>query len=328
VRYGKTRRIPTIAPLLALAAGCGSTGHGYALDVGSDESGVALLPGSSGEGGASSLAVSIAPAAPVLCPGQCADLSARAVGGTGPYAYQWDHGLPAGAGPEHVCPNATTTYTVVASDSSGHSSGELSTPPVQGSASVTVTVSSSCSEAGVPIVDGGGQDTQEAPVDGGVDVDPGATADADASSAACVNLGPTPWSSCETISTRPTATQIAWFPNVCQSAGFLPVSLCLPHPLLAGQSYQFLVTFDSLAAIYGGPYGFALWGAAASCVESQKLTEQQLPSAPFAGTVTFPFCVTADAEYPALVWHWLSTIPGDSWAGISIQVCSGCGGGG
>ena len=67
-----------------------------------------------------------------VCPGDCADISATIVSGTGPYTYLWSNGLPATAGPHHVCPSATTTYSVTITDNGN--GGATST------ASGTVTV--------------------------------------------------------------------------------------------------------------------------------------------------------------------------------------------
>jgi hypothetical protein len=318
-----------MAPILALAAGCGTSGHGYALDVGSDDSGGAGPPGLGdvgGEAGASVLAVSIAPGARVLCSGQCADLSAQAVGGTGPYVYQWDHGLPAGAGPEHVCPIETTTYTVVATDSSGHGVGEFVGAPAKGSASVTLTVKLDCSEAGTPTTDA------NAGIEANVGIEASTVVDAGA------NLDVTGWSGCETLSQSPTGTQTPLHETACSSDGSpgATSAICLPQPLLAGQRYQMAVTFGGLVVV-GTPPQFALSGATASCpsqmlgpsmvscVENQPLIPQQ--SALIQQQMaTSSVCITADADYPELLLRWI-TVPTQFTSGptnLTIQVCTGC----
>jgi hypothetical protein len=230
----------------------------------------------------------------------------------GPYVYQWDHGLPAGAGPEHVCPSETTTYTVVATDSSGHGSGELSTPPAQGSASVTVTVSSACSDGGARVVDEGGID---AALGAEADGDAGVVADGDAPAIACADPGPAPWSGCETI-LNPIQGKEAF--QFC--GGRLPeYYACLPQPILAGQSYEIRVTFSN-PFVFGAPPQFAVWGSTATpnCAESQQLTQQPLSNV--------SFCVTPDAHYPELLFEWLGNNSLTTYGDLTIQVCSGCNG--
>jgi hypothetical protein len=143
-----------------LAAGCGSGAHSF-LDVGSDDgggggSGSNLALGSGADASTASLSVSASARSTPLCPGQCTTLSASAGGGKAPYALRWDHGLTTDGGPVTVCPSASTTYTVTATDSSGHSGGEISAATLTGSAKVTVEVSAaaSCMDAGPPVLDG------------------------------------------------------------------------------------------------------------------------------------------------------------------------------
>ena len=107
------------------------------------------------DGGAPSFAVT--PTGPVtVCPGECAFIGASASGGVPPYELAWDHALPGGSVPLHVCPDETTTYTVVASDSSG-TSGEFASPAATATASVTVTIAPDC-DAGAAIPDAAAPD--------------------------------------------------------------------------------------------------------------------------------------------------------------------------
>ena len=134
---------------LALA-GCGSS-RAPVGEVGVFPEGGAF--GGDDGAGAGTVSVSVTPASALVCAGQCADLTASASGGVAPYTYAWDHGLGASAS-QHVCPEATTAYSVTATDSSGQA-GEVVRPSATGSAQATVTVSASCSDAGVPLDDGG-----------------------------------------------------------------------------------------------------------------------------------------------------------------------------
>ncbi|MCW3086490.1 MAG: Ig domain protein group 2 domain protein [Bacteroidetes bacterium] len=74
----------------------------------------------------------VAAGATSICPGTTTPISAVAAGGNGgPYTYTWGPiGTPAGS-PVTVAPNATTTYTVIATDNCG-------TPPAIDSVTVTL----------------------------------------------------------------------------------------------------------------------------------------------------------------------------------------------
>jgi hypothetical protein len=135
----------------AFAAGCGRSAQGYALDVGGDDGPALVFEGGAGTG-PSAVSVSITPASPTICPGSCVTLAVQASGGTAPYAFDWGGGLEADGGGARVCPDASTTYRVTATDSSKHS-GEVASPSATGSASVTVQVSTTCADADLPPVD-------------------------------------------------------------------------------------------------------------------------------------------------------------------------------
>ena len=57
--------------------------------------------------------------------GRCAVLIAQATGGREPYTYQWSDPSLGGPGPHSVCPQQATQYSVVVTDSSNTSSGEI-----------------------------------------------------------------------------------------------------------------------------------------------------------------------------------------------------------
>ncbi len=153
--------------VVALLAGCGSAGQGYSLDVGGDDAGGMISLGAPGaDGGGGTLSVSVGSTAAVVCPGGCATLTAQASGGTGPYTYSWDHGLAADGGGVRVCPGATTTYEVTATDSSGKP-GEALKANATGSARTTVMVSTNCSDADVPIQDAACASIGQAPPEAG-----------------------------------------------------------------------------------------------------------------------------------------------------------------
>jgi hypothetical protein len=130
------------------ATGCGSGSASQALDVGTDEAGVGLGLNAGPDSGRRSLSVSASATTSTVCPGTCVALSARAAGGTPPYAFAWDHGLAADGGAATACPGATTVYGVTVTDSSGHSGGELGTTDLEAATTVTVAVSASCADGG------------------------------------------------------------------------------------------------------------------------------------------------------------------------------------
>ena len=305
------------AGLLAVSFGCGGRIGGEAGEIGVFEADAA-------QGSAvGPLAVLVAPGSATLCPGQCAMLSAQPGGGHAPYSVQWDHGLASKGAAVRVCPTATTTYGVVVTDSSGHSSGELQTPSATASGAVTVTVTPNCQGAAA---DDAGLD--DAALESSEPLHADYTLEGDGGP--CVNAGPAPWSGCETISFgSDDAGHGAWIdwcttqsPNSAQST----YGLCLPKPLLTGQSYSIRVTYD-VQGVTGPANQNALYGSTQLCAESQELTPLQTwPDSllvPYTGSFTQSACATANANYPVLLMEefMYASIPTET---ITIQVCTGC----
>jgi len=127
---------------LPLVAGCGGR-----TGMPSNIAGVDSLDGSASTFGAedagppSGLSVSVVPGEPAICAGQCTALMAQATGGVPPYAFALSPSGASDGDSIYVCPGSSTTYTITATDSSGHV-GELGGSPNTGSAKVTVAVSS------------------------------------------------------------------------------------------------------------------------------------------------------------------------------------------
>jgi hypothetical protein len=127
------KRALSLGPVFLLATACGSAGALVVSSPGDDAS----APGAGGgptspdggsfssDGGASrgGLAVSVSPASPVVCPGECVTLTASAAGGVSPYSYSWSAAAGTSAS-VRVCPKSTTTYAIATTDSSGHA-GDL-----------------------------------------------------------------------------------------------------------------------------------------------------------------------------------------------------------
>jgi hypothetical protein len=137
------RRGPRLRWVLACGAvltACGS-GAGSLGEVGTYADGGSFA-GDDGGGGAL-LRVSVSPAQSSVCSGQCADLTVTAAGGVPPYTYAWSGGLEGTPAAQRVCPTATTTYVVTATDSSGRG-GELAAASARASGSATVTVTPEC----------------------------------------------------------------------------------------------------------------------------------------------------------------------------------------
>ena len=116
-------------------AGSGQAGSGGASGAGS-------VAGSAGSSG-SEYRVTIDASRTMLCSGGCAELSALAENGNEPYAFAWSGDLGDGPGPHEVCPDETTTYSVVASDTAVYGE-EFGRPSRDTSASIEVRVDEGC----------------------------------------------------------------------------------------------------------------------------------------------------------------------------------------
>jgi hypothetical protein len=71
--------------------------------------------------------------------GSCAVVLAQTQGGMQPYSYTWSNPSWAGPGPFTICPDSPTSVSVAVTDSSGSSSGELSSGGQTAKASTSVT---------------------------------------------------------------------------------------------------------------------------------------------------------------------------------------------
>jgi hypothetical protein len=307
--------------IAALQPGCGSTdGNASPGEVGIyDPDGSPFGSTPPGDGGGASLAVSVAPPGAALCPGQCVDLSAQAVGGTAPYSYRWNPGPPGTAESLHACPSATTTYTVTATDSSGRS-GELGGAPARGSASATVTVSSPLDCRADAQSDAAADAFANAPTDSSMEML------VDTSSDGPVGSPADAWTGCEVV----TAPMLNLADSgLCQpgdsGVGILPFPLPLPEPLLAGQSYS--ITLDIPLTVPTAPaVNAAVWGSTGDCVYGQRLTTQPLAFTPLiSSTPRITFCATVDANYSRLVvGTYLPSPASGGWGSgpPTAQVCA------
>jgi hypothetical protein len=147
LRLGLAGVVPLVAlaaaaALAATAAGCGSAANTAALDVGADEAGPGLLTGDAGPAPDGSLSAQIqqdhvgVTFVTITCSGSCADVQAVGTGGNPPYAFAWSDGSTTAT--RHVCPGASTSYTVTVTDTSP--AGELSRPPQTAEATLTADV--------------------------------------------------------------------------------------------------------------------------------------------------------------------------------------------
>jgi hypothetical protein len=307
------------AGALVASLGCGGNAQGTGAP---GEVGVFDLDASQGpDVDVGRLAVSASSSLSSLCPSDCATLSAQATGGVAPYTFAWDHGLTSTGATALVCPDATTTYKVTATDSSGHSSGELQTASQTGTASVTLTVDASCAghapmdDAGA---DGGSDDAALA--DDAIGID---------DAGVCVNAGNAPWSGCETIGGSGPSAFIGWCTQPSGTSTPYSWGLCLPRPMLAGQPYSVQITYN-VSGVLGPTPQDALLGSTQLCAESQTLVPLQswpIVFTPYTGSFMQSACVTADANYPVLLLETVqengSSIPSDT---VTIQICNGCGG--
>jgi hypothetical protein len=79
------------------------------------------------------------------CAGSCADVEAVATGGNPPYSYRWEDGSTSTT--RHVCPTASTSYEVAATDTAV-SSGEFPRPSQVARAALTANVLACPADAG------------------------------------------------------------------------------------------------------------------------------------------------------------------------------------
>src|SRR6185312_1397173 len=141
-----------LLPVCGLAgalSGCGSHGAGPLGEVGvfgGDDGGSFASPGAP-DGGSLDAHIESGGIAVQLvtlgCSAGCADVQAIATGGNPPYSFAWQDGAVGAA--RHLCPSATESFEVTASDTGG--SGELPRPSQTAKAQVTAQVLA-CPDAG------------------------------------------------------------------------------------------------------------------------------------------------------------------------------------
>jgi hypothetical protein len=285
--------------LLAGGSAC-SSGGGSLGEVGTynDAGSFSSAADAGGGNGGGALRVSITPAAPTVCAGQCVDLSASATGGVAPYSYQWGDGSTV-VGLLHVCPTSSTRYSVTATDQSGHG-GEFAASNGQASASAIVTVSAACSGDADAISDA----AASAPPDEG----------ADAADAA-------PWTGCETSM----STTWACGPYIDGSSTLIVGSVPLTNALVAHQSYDVTMQVNTVVPTASN-FQIEVFGSNASCQIEQVLTLQPLPVIPvLGGVVSIQFCAIAQASESQLVVGIIQSGSGGIGTGsngVSVQTCA------
>jgi hypothetical protein len=214
---------------------------------------------------------------------------------------------------------ASTTYTVIASDSSAQK-GELATPAGLGAASVTVIVGTECGDTSTSV-------PEDVDASGDATVDLDATDREDGWGNACPDPEPAPWSGCMTVS----ATGPPYSINECASlVGTTPSwKVSLPKPLLAGQTYQMIASFNVYDLIAAPQY--YLWATTASCSQSQvpRSTGWATKDSTLSDTWTVPFCFVPNNCYTELVLlleHLDASIAGATgvYQPTSFQICTGC----
>ena len=84
----------------------------------------------------------------MICSDSCTVIAGSATGGTPPYSYAWENGLPSEPGPHTVCPITTATYNLRVTDDTG----------LMDSSSITITIGDAVSPvadvASLPMVTG------------------------------------------------------------------------------------------------------------------------------------------------------------------------------
>jgi hypothetical protein len=306
-----------VCPAAMLVAGCSPGGSG--------EFPGEIAATSDGDGSAAAnhhhvrFGISVSPPAARVCPGACVTLDVQAGGGTPPYTFRWDQGLPA-SGTVRVCPTRTTTYTVTADDSSGPPSGGAPTPDAEDIDHTTITVDPAC--------DAGFVETPEpTPVEQASD---GGDDEVGPPPGMCNDPDDTPWSGCMTFnsgnSTTPSQAYGGWCEMPSATLAAYSFGLCLPYALLPGQGYQVDVTYD-LQMVTGPAPRSAILASAAHCATGATLFPMSTwpVVTPFTGSFSQSACVTPAAAYRELTVEMVQDLySGIGSSEVSFQICTGC----
>ena len=264
--------------------------------------------------------ISVSPPAARVCPGECVMLDVQAGGGTPPYTFRWDHGLPA-SGTVRVCPTTTTTYTVTADDSSGQPSGDAPTPDAEDTDHTTITVDPAC-DAG--FAQGDEPTPVEQELEAGVD-------EAGPSPGTCDDpVDDIPWSGCMTFDSgnnvMPSKAYGGWCEKPSATLAAYSFGLCPPHALLRGASYQVDVRYD-LQTVTGPAPQSAVLGSPAHCAIGETILPMSTwpVVTPFTGSFSQSACITPDFDYHELTVEIVQDLySGIGSCQISFQICAGC----
>jgi len=231
------------------------------------------------------------------CAGECADVEAVATGGHEPYTYLWEDGSTAAT--RHLCPGASTSFSVTATDT-GDSSQEFERKPQVATATVTAQVlGCTSSDAGVPpppppppptgelcLQNGSFEGTPHFNVQGTFSANPDPAKEFDA----------VPWKSCnafegadvwnKTLAGHPDSTLTP--PDPTQGATYArmyasellnhiePVSQKNCGLLLAGGTYR--LKLDAVSEKFGAENvkaNLEIWGGSSECGEQELLWKSE-----------------------------------------------------
>jgi hypothetical protein len=290
------RRMTSGSMLISFAlvlAACGSAGHGYVFDLGTDEAGTSFpQQGDAALSGALDAYIEDSKHIAVTfvtlsCDGGCATVQAVGAGGEPPYSFAWEDGSSNAV--RKVCPTSTSSYTVTVTDTG--SSGEFPHAAETAKASVTAAVLE-CSDGGLAGAH-----------DGGV--------------AGCTTLATIVPSGA--VSGAP-GTGDAGAESCASSASGTIAAISAETMLQAGEEYE-LVENTAGSVLVGPAPVWSYYASANDCnapAGGQSLGSMTFdPNTPVQG-----LCFRASTAYAHINWYSSSLAAGV--ASGSWQICHGC----
>ena len=102
-------------------------------------------------------------------------------------------------------------------------------------------------------------------------------------------------------------------------------TVCLPHSLLAGQTYSVKVSY-TIQNLTGPVPESGIAGSTSACSQNETLVPLQgWPIiSPYAGSFSLSSCVTADQRYPQLLYEEVQQTFSSYDGRPTFEICNGC----